>query len=113
MTWIIMGIVNIIIEEEFRWLDAFWLVLGFIFLLLYRNQQKDKFLIIDETQIKENWIFGKTIPRSEIKKVKIFAGEYTFESPKRKISVPISLIAEESKIPFLKEIDNIQSEIKP
>ena len=70
---------------------------------LYRYIKVKYYLIIQNNEIKQNYIFGKKIELSEVKSTKHFAGEYILRTDNRKMKITIDLI-EKSSLAELRDV---------
>lgn len=101
--WILNGVVQIYLSERNSWPEYFWLFFGVFYLTIYFYQKKRKYISIENGVVKQNWPFGKSIKLSEIKIIRHFSGDFILKSDKKKLTIHINFIDEESLI-HLKEV---------
>lgn len=94
--WLANGIIQTVVNENPNWFDFIWFLLSGFYLLFFYYQKNEKYLIIENGIIKQNWPFGKKMNFNEIKRIKHFAGEYILKSEFKKMKINIHIIEEES-----------------
>ncbi len=96
--WITLGLLNVIGNDYLKWTDFGYLFIGALYLIHYLFDLTNQYLIIKDETIKMNTLYGfnKKIGLKEIKRMKLFPGEYTLKSENKEFKINTNLIAEES-----------------
>ena len=98
--WIGLGIFNVIDEENLRWMDYLYLVVGILYTGHYIFDIINQYLTIENGTIQKNPLygFGKKIDLNEINLIKNFAGDYTLKTDTQKLKIKTDLIEEKSLV---------------
>lgn len=96
--WLILGGLNLVTEDNIRWSDYGYLVIGFLYIGHYLNESINQYLTIENGTIKKNglWDFGKQVHLKEVSWIKKFAGDYTLVTEQRELQINTELIDKDS-----------------
>ena len=83
---------------------------GILYLILYLNQKRNKYLTIENGILKINGSFGKKINLNEIKQIKKFAGDYILKSDKKKLTINTQIIDPNSLVELNAELEKLNVE---
>lgn len=100
LVWSLLGIFNLMQSKNLYWLDYGYLVIGVLYIGNYLYDLKFQYLIIDESMIKMNALYGfrKKIYIKDIQSIKKFAGDYKIITADKEININTQLIAKDSLI---------------
>tara|TARA_R110001632_G_scaffold36869_5_gene93139 strand:+ start:9974 stop:10393 length:420 start_codon:yes stop_codon:yes gene_type:complete len=110
ITWFAVGLIGVFRHEEPKWIDYFYLVISFLYFALYFYHKNGHYVRFENGVIKQNWPYGKSLPLSEIKTIRHFAGEYTLKTEKKKLTINIDLIDEDSLLKLKNELKKLSAE---
>tara|TARA_R110002124_G_scaffold171966_2_gene339645 strand:- start:13 stop:402 length:390 start_codon:yes stop_codon:yes gene_type:complete len=110
IVWLIFGLLSLNYNGENRWTDYGYLVFGILYLILYLNQKRNKYLTIENGILKINGSFGKKINLNEIKQIKKFAGDYILKSDKKKLTINTQIIDPNSLVELNAELEKLNVE---
>ncbi len=98
VAWMIFGIINVLLNDDLKWSDYGYLVIGCFYLGQYFYNYKYQYLNIYNESIRKNGVFGfgKTINLTEIIEFKIFAGEYILKTNESELKINTHLIEQDS-----------------
>jgi len=103
--WTGLGVFNVIEDENLRWMDYVYLIVGILYIGHYVFDFMNQYLTIESGTIRKNPLygFGKKINLNEINLIKKFAGDYTIKTETQKLKINTELI-EENSLAELNEI---------
>jgi len=109
IVWIVLGTLSIVIDDEIRWNDYGYLVVGILYVGHYLYDLKNQYLTIENGTIRKNGLYGnwKKINLNEINWIKKFAGDYTLKTEQKELKINTELIDKES----LSELNKILTEL--
>ncbi|MFD1613765.1 hypothetical protein [Gelatiniphilus marinus] len=109
MVWLILGILSIVTDEDLRWTDYGYLIIGILYLGHYLYDLTYQYLTIENGTIQKNGLygFGKKIILEEINWIKKFAGDYTLKTEQNELKINTELIDKDS----LNELNKILAEL--
>lgn len=107
VVWVILGIINLILEEKIEWNDYGYLAIGVLYIGLFFYEILNQYLTIDQGMIKKHSIFKKEIHINDITWIKKFAGDYTLKTDTQKLKINTELIEPKS----LEELNKILREL--
>jgi hypothetical protein len=90
-----------------KWYDYVWFVLSAVYFAVYFYQKNEKYLTIKNGILKENWPFGKKVKLSEIKKIKVFAGDYIIITDKKEMTINTLIISPNSFEELKNELEKL------
>jgi hypothetical protein len=93
LVWVALFLIEAIVDSIMYWN----LVIGMIYLVAYFFYSNKPYITVKNGVIKQNWIFGKSIPVSEITQIKYFAGDYIIKSNTKELSINTHEIAPDSQ----------------
>ncbi len=108
-TWRILGIFYVLIGLVQVFLNPqsltsyFYFVLGLITIALYLKYYKKDYLTIEDGVLRRNDPFPKRIKLSEVTCIKKFAGEYTFITPGKALTIGTEYVDKDS----LKDLEEV------
>jgi hypothetical protein len=108
IVWLVNGIIQVCFNDNTSWLGYSWFILSALYLVIYYNQSKSKYLSVENGVIKENWLFGKSLQLNDIKTIRHFSAEYILKTEHKKMRINISVIENDSLIELtavLKKLD--------
>ena len=108
--WLLWFFIGVFGKEEPNWTDYGWIVISLMYLGMYFYQKNYNYLTIENGFIKQNWPFGKKMNLNEIKRIRLFAGEYILKSELKKMKINIQLINEESLLELKTELKKLDVE---
>ena len=96
--WIVFGVFNVLDEENLRWMDFLYLVVGVLYIGHYLFDIINQYLTLENGTIRKNPLYGygKKIDLNEINLIKNFAGDYTLKTKTQKLKIKTDLIEETS-----------------
>ncbi|MFD2291222.1 hypothetical protein ACFSKN_10000 [Mariniflexile gromovii] len=82
--WIGFGVFNVLQEDNLRWQDYGYLVIGILYVGHYLYDLTNQYLTIENGSIQKNGLYGfrKKVNLNEILWIKKFAGDYTLKQNK-------------------------------
>jgi len=103
--WTGLGIFNLIEDENLRWSDYIYLLVGILYIGHFIFDYMNQYLIVESGTIRKNPLYGyrKKINLNEINLIKKFAGDYTLNTNTQKLKINTELIEQKS----LDELNNI------
>ncbi len=103
--WTVLGIYNIIEEDNLRWPDYLYLIIGFLFICHFFNDLINEYLTIETGTIRKNILYGypKKLNLKEVNMIKKTSGGYTLHTESRKMKIKTDLIEDDS----LTELKNV------
>ncbi len=109
IVWIILGVLSIVTDDEIRWTDYGYLVIGVLYLGLYLYNLTNQYLTIENGTIQKNGLYGfrKKISLNKINWIKKFAGDYTVKTEQEELKINTELIDKDS----LTELNKILAEL--
>ena len=107
--WIALGTLTIVTDDEIRWTNYGYLVIGILYVGHYLYDLKNQYLTIENGTIRKNGLYGywKKINLNEINWIKKFAGDYTLVTEQNELKINTELIDENS----LTELNRILAEL--
>ncbi|WP_299525147.1 hypothetical protein [Winogradskyella sp.] len=96
IVWLLIAVIQVSINEQPKWFHYMWFVLAILYFVLYYQQTKPKYLLIENETLKENWLLGKAIKLGEINSIKHFAGEYILKAENMEFRISIDRIENDS-----------------
>ena len=109
LLWIGFGTLSLLSDDEIRWTDYGYLVIGFLYVGHYLYDLTIQYLTIENETIRKNGLygFGKKINLNEIYWIKKYAGDYTLKTEQRELKINTQLIDKTS----LTELNTILKEL--
>ncbi len=98
IVWTGFGTYNILEDENLRWSDYIYLLVGILYIGHYLFDLINQYLIVENGTIRKNLLYGysKKINLNEINLIKKFAGDYTLKTDTQKLKINTDLIEEKS-----------------
>lgn len=109
--WFALGILSMIFNSA-GFMQYGFIIFGFFYLAFFIHAKSVPYIVIDNNEIKVNSPFPKTIPFSEIKSIKAFAGDFTIHTETRKVKVLKTMMDDESHLKLEDFIKKISSKRK-
>lgn len=110
IVWLIFGIIQVAFDEKLKWINSGWFILSGVYFIIYLNQKTKNYLTIENGIIKENYLFGKKLNLTEIKRIKYFAGDYILKTEKMEMIINTQLIDEKSLLELESELKKLNVE---
>lgn len=109
IVWIGVGILSLVTDDEIRWTEYGYLVIGILYVGHYLYDLTNQYLIIENRTIRKNVLygFGKKINLNDINWIKKFAGDYTLKTEHRELKINTELMDKDS----LEELNKILAEL--
>lgn len=108
--WLIIGLVNLLLNEKAHWFNYGYLVLAIAYLYLYFHQKHKKYIVIENRVLKINQYFGKKINLAEIKQIRKFAGDYILKTGQKEVTINTQIITPDSLALLDKELEKLEVE---
>jgi hypothetical protein len=108
--WLIFGLLSLNYNGENRWTDYGYIVLAILYLIIYFNQNHNKYITIQNGILKINGSFGKKINLTEIKRIKKFAGDYILKTDKKELTINTQIIDPKSLAELNAELEKLNVE---
>ncbi len=106
--WLVLFIVDIILDQQFEWFSLFKIVMTFFFLFQYFYGTTKKYFEITDEHIKMPSIPVKEIKIKDITEIKKVFDEYEIKSEKTKIKISTQSLDKDYKDLFEEKIDEIK-----
>jgi hypothetical protein len=109
LVWIVLGTLSIVTDDEIRWTDYGYLVIGILYIGHYLYDLTNQYLTIENGTIRKNGLYGywKKINLNEINWIKKFAGDYTLKTEQKELKINTELIDKDA----LSELNKILTEL--
>lgn len=110
IVWIGLGTLSIVIDDEIRWTDYGYLVIGMLYIGHYLYDLTNQYLTIENGTIRKNGLYGlgKKLNLDEINWIKKFGEDYTLKTKKKDLKINTELIDKDS----LNELNKILAGLK-
>ncbi|HMQ45768.1 MAG TPA: hypothetical protein PKC63_15615 [Mariniflexile sp.] len=89
---LILGLLNLNYNDENRWFDYGYLVIGLLYMVLYIYQKLVKYLSINHGVLKLHGDFGKKVVLADVKVIKTFAGDYILKTDDKTLTINTQII---------------------
>jgi hypothetical protein len=89
---LILGLLNLNYNDENRWFDYGYLVIGLLYMVLYIYQKQVKYLSINHGVLKLHGDFGKKVVLADVKVIKTFAGDYILKTDDKTLTINTQII---------------------
>ena len=105
LLWTGLGIYNVIEDDNLRWTDYLYLIIGILYILHFFYDLLNQYLTIETGTIHKNILYGnpKKLNLDEVNFIKKTAGGYTLKTETQKMKIKTELI-EENSLAELKDI---------
>ena len=110
IAWILLGVATLLLNEQLRWNDYAYIVLGVIHIATYIYESKNQLLTIESGALCKNSLIARRISLSEVVCVKSASGNYVIKTEKTEIKIDVGLIDEESLIELNKILRSLNLE---
>ena len=109
LIWSVLGVISLLGDDNLRWIDYGYLIIGTLYIGHYLYDLINQYLIIKNGSLHKNILYGFTnkINLNEIKLIKKNAGNYTLKTETNKFKINTELIEERSLI----ELNKILGEL--
>ena len=107
--WTALGIFNILGDDDLRWLDYGYLVIGILYIGHFLYDWTNQYLTIENGTIQKNKLYGfrRKISLSEIIWIKKFAGDYTLKTDEKELKIHTELIDKDSLVELNKVLEEL------
>jgi hypothetical protein len=92
VVWLTLGLLNLNYNDENRWFDYGYLVIGLLYMVLYIYQKQVKYLSINHGVLKLHGDFGKKVVLADVKVIKTFAGDYILKTDDKTLTINTQII---------------------
>ena len=117
LVWIVLGTSNVLLEDNLRWSDYGYLVIGILYIGHYLYDLTNQYLTIENGTIRKNGLygFGKKINLNDINYIKKFTGDYTLKTNQKELKINSEIIDKDSLVELHKILAelNLPSEKTP
>ncbi|CAM4282363.1 hypothetical protein [Gillisia hiemivivida] len=98
LLWTAIGVFNILEDNNLRWMDYGYFVIGILYLLHFIYDFKNQYLTIESGTIRKNALYGyrKKINLNEIYLIKKNTGDYILKTENQHLNINPNLIDENS-----------------
>jgi hypothetical protein len=102
LVWTGLGVFSLFEDENLRWTDYGYLVVGTLYLGHYLYDLNNQYLTIENGSIRKNVLygFGKKINVNEINRIEKYAGDYILRTVEKELKINTELIEEKSLVEF-------------
>ena len=109
LAWVAFGMISLETNENVRWTDYGYLVVGLLYLGHYWADRTWQYLTIENGVIRKNRLygFGGAIALKDVVWIKKFAGDYTLKTRQGDLKIDTDLIEEKS----LAELNRVLGEL--
>lgn len=109
IVWIGLGTFSILTDDNLRWLDYGYLIIGILYCGHYLYDITHQYLTIENGTIWKNGLYGfrKKINLNEVNWIKKFAGDYTLKTEQKELKINTELIDKDS----LNKLNKILAEL--
>ena len=111
IVWIILGTVSVLYNDN-ELIPGWQIGFGLIYFGLYFYQKNFQYIEIKDGEIISHFQFGKRLSLNAITKVKYFAGEYTLEEGKKKLTISLENLNSDDKLKLKDLLDSISLNLK-
>ncbi|MDO1501750.1 hypothetical protein Q2T40_16570 [Winogradskyella maritima] len=111
LVWLLLGVIQVWLMFDQWWLSLGWLILGLIYVYIYAQRKSNGYMTISNSEIKQNWWFGKRIPTSDIAEIKYFAGDYVVLSENKTIRINKEYLNEESLERLKERLEDLKEKL--
>lgn len=94
LIWLVLGVVRYYSTPN--WASYSWISLSVFFLAFFFYLKREKYLIVENGIIGEDWKFGKKLKLNEIKQLKKDAKKYILKTNKNQLIINTQLIDKKS-----------------
>ena len=108
--WLTYFLVKLIFDEKLHWIDYGWILISLTYFGTYFYQMKFKYVCIENGTLTVNGPFGKKLNLTEIKRIKIFAGDYIIKTDKKELTINTQIIDPNSLIELNTELEKLNVE---
>lgn len=113
LLWLVLFVADLIIDEKYRWLNLFKIVIAFFFLFQYFYGTTKKYFEITDDYIKLFYIPEKEIKIKNITEIKKMFDEYEIKSDTTTIKISTESLDKEHKVLFEEKIEEIRLQLNP
>jgi hypothetical protein len=106
-TWLAFCLISLFTNEKAEWTEYFYLASSSLYFALYFYHKNGHYVRFENRIIRQNWPFGKKLPLSEIKTIRHFAGEYILKTEKKRLTINIQMIDEDSLLKLKTELKKL------
>jgi hypothetical protein len=92
VVWLTLSLLNLNYNDENRWFDYGYLVIGLLYMVLYIYQKQVKYLSINHGVLKLHGDFGKKVVLADVKVIKTFAGDYILKTDDKTLTINTQII---------------------
>lgn len=98
LVWIVLGTLSIVTNDELRWTDYGYLVIGILYVGHYLYDLTNQYLTVENGAIRKNGLYGfrKKIILNEINWIKKFAGDYILKTAEKELTINTQIIDKDS-----------------
>lgn len=110
IVWLLFGSISFYNPDSIKWTDIGYVVIAVLYFCLYFYEKHIPYVKIENEMIsKFVFVKWKSIPISEIVRVKKFAGEYTILSKNAEFKIDVNRIEDISKNELISFLDRLIS----
>lgn len=107
--WVGIGVLNFFEDDNIRWSNTIYLVLGIVYVGHFLSDLRNQYLTVENGTIRKNILygFGKKINLNQVNSIEQASGKYTLITKTNKLKINIELIEEKSLIELKKILENL------
>lgn len=105
IAWLILGIFQILFGDFNSWNDYFFIIMSVVYLSMYFYENHYQYITLENSILKVNSLFGKSVPLAEIKQIKEFAGDYIISTASKELTINTQIMDPESRNLLKQELD--------
>ncbi|BAX80637.1 hypothetical protein [Labilibaculum antarcticum] len=110
IAWMLLGVMTLLFNEQLRWNDYAYIVLGMLHIGTYIYESRNQYLSIEDGFICKNSLFKKRINLSAVTCIKSVSGNYVLKTAKREMKIDVGLIDELSLLELNKILSKLNLE---
>ena len=102
LVWTGLGVFSLLKDENLRWTDYGYLVVGTLYLGHYLYDLNNQYLTIENGSIRKNVLYGfeNKINVNEINRIEKYAGDYILRTVEKELKINTELIEKKSLVEF-------------
>ena len=102
LVWTGLGVFSLLEDENLKWTDYGYLVVGTLYLGHYLYDLNNQYLTIENGSIRKNVLYGfeNKINVNEINRIEKYAGDYILRTVEKELKINTELIEKKSLVEF-------------
>jgi hypothetical protein len=109
VVWAGIGVLNLVEDDNFRWSNYVYFVLGILYIGHFITDLTNQYLTFENGTLKKNYLygFGAKINLDEVHEIKNASGTYTLITDTKKLKINTRLIEENSLTELHKILEHL------